>query len=54
MKVEALVDKPPDKLQEVVAKTIADALTRVGAKATVKKEADILGDVPVSGHTVRS
>lgn len=47
-----MVDTPPDKLQEVVAKTTGDALTRVVAKLPVKTEADPLAEVLVSRHTV--
>lgn len=48
VEVEALVNTPSDKTQEVVAKTIADELIRMRAKATVKKEADTLADLPVT------
>lgn len=48
VEVEALVNTPSDKTQEVVAKTIAYELIRMGAKVTVKKEADTLADLPVT------
>ena len=42
VEVDLLVDTHPDKLSVVVAKTIADALTRAEVQAPVKPEADTL------------
>ena len=45
MEVDTLVDMHPYKLLVVLAKTIADALTRVEVEAPVKSEADTLAGV---------
>ena len=50
MKARALVDTVPDTISELLAKTIADTLSCVKAKAPVKTESPTF--VPVSAYTV--
>ena len=47
---DALVDRVPDTISELVAKTIADTLSCVKAKAPVKTES--LTVVPARAYTV--